>query len=356
MRILFIISCFWAVATLAIAQQNNERNYTDYKPEYRKWKDSYILDKIEYQPDATIFYFRFICDNLNSGGAIFYPPGGKYAWFLKGKDVKHNFPLVAVKNIRRDGILIKREVKDAIFDSPPSDITGYTIFSCEVHFGPLDNEVKVADLIEGPGQEYNRLHFNCFDIKLKTWDDETLGSEEDSQKAIEEFEKQAGKSTQEAPAQEEASLTEEQQPPTEEKKVVSVARPESYSSGRKYLQEASDLVCNQVLILGGIHFQDNSTNYKGIIAARKNIELLAAYLKENPTATVTLYGHTDVFGDKESNMDLSKARVIKIQRWLSMYGIHPKRISCEWFGSDQPIKPEGDPVNRRVEARLVCGG
>lgn len=342
--IVLIISCLLSSFALH-AQENSERNYTDHKPEYRKWQDSYILDKIEYSPTATIFHFRFICDNLNSGGAIFYPPGGKYAWYLKGKDVKHNFPLVAVKNIRRDGILVKREVKSEIFESPPANFTGYTIFSCEVHFGALDNEVKVADLIEGAGQEFNTRHFNCFQIKLKTWDDKTLGNEEDSRKAIAKFEEQAGKSTQEEPIKEEK----------EEAPVVATA-PKEYEAGKTYLTKASDLVCNEVLILGGIRFQDNSTDYKGIIEARKNIDFLASYLKENPKAKLILYGHTDIFGNKAYNMELSKSRVFKVQRWLSMYGIHPKRIECKWYGPDKPLKPEGDPANRRVEAQLNCQG
>lgn len=342
------MGCFWGTIVFVQAQNNLERRYTDHKPEYRKWKDSYILDKIEYRPDATVFHFRFICDNLNSGGAIFYPPGGKYAWYLKGVDVRRDFPLVAVKNIRRDGILIKKEVKDGVFNSPPANLTGYTIFSCEVHFGPLDNEVKMADLIEGYGQEYNRLHFNCFRIKLKTWNDETLGTEEDSRKTIAEFEEQTGKSTQES------TSTTKDDKPSETTAATTKPKGDSYETGKKYLRQSNDLVCNQTLILGGIHFKDNSTEYKGIIAARKNIELLAAHLKNNPATKLTLYGHTDVFGSKERNIELSKARVVKVQRWLSMYGIHPRRISCKWFGPDQPLKPEGDPINRRVEARLDC--
>lgn len=350
MKLLLIITTYLLGGLLvAQAQNNSKRSYTDYKPVYNKWQDSYILDKIEYHPDATIFHFRFICDNLNSGGAIFHPPSGKYAWYLKGRNIKRNFPLIAVKNIRRDGILIKKEVKNEIFESPPANITGYTIFSCEVHFGPLDNEVKTADLIEGLGQEYNKLHFNCFKIKLKTWDDETLGSEEDSKKNIAKFEEQAGKSTQNIPTKEASPVAViEQKPP------ATATQQKEYEVGKKHLKGANDLNCNEVLILSGIHFQDNSTDYKGIIQARKTIEVLATALKKNPAYKLTLYGHTDVFGNKERNMELSRARVIKIQRWLSMYGIHPRRIDCKWYGSEKPIKPKGDPSNRRVEARLEC--
>ncbi len=348
-RFFLLITYFLSFALLAQAQ-NSERQYTDHKPEYRKWQNSYILDKIEYRPDATIFFFRFICDNAVSGGAIFYPPGARDAWYLKGVDVERNFPLVAVKNIRRDGILINKEVKNEVYNSLPLSLSGYTIFSCEVHFGALDNEVKVADLIEGVGQEYNRRHFNCLKIKLKTWDDETLGSEDDSRETIASFEKKTGKST---------------LPPVEKKPIAPVEPPvvaptpsresvKEYTPGKKYLRDSDDLVCNEILILSGIHFQDNSTEYRGIIEARKTMYLLLRYLKEHPKATLTLYGHTDIFGSEEENMDLSKARVFKVQRWLSMYGINPKRIDCQWYGPQKPLEAAGSPKNRRVEARLNC--
>ena len=53
-------------------------------------------------------------------------------------------------------------------------------------------------------------------------------------------------------------------------------------------------------------------------------------------------------------MELSKARVVKIQRWLSMYGIHPDRIDLQWFGSEKPLFIEGNPKNRRVEFKIIC--
>jgi outer membrane protein OmpA-like peptidoglycan-associated protein len=343
----FIVITSFLLSVVALAQaQNSERNYTDHKPEYRKWQDSYILDKIEYTPDATIFFFRFICNNARSGGAVFYPPQHRDAWFLKGKNVERTFPMLAVKNVRKDGVLIKKEVTQ-LYQSDPSGPIGYTIFSCEVHFGALDNEMRVADLIEGRGQEYNRRHFNCFNIKLKTWDAEDLGTEADSRETIAQFEEKTGKSTLNNVS------------PPDKKEVPKVnQRPDSkeaeYKAGTFYLSKAQDLLCDEVMILGGINFQDNSTNFSGTIKARQTLDWLIAYLKEHPQASITIFGHTDIHGNKEKNLDLSKARAYKIQRWLSMYGIHPKRITCKWYGPDRPIYPEGDPRNRRVEARLDC--
>lgn len=354
MRHLFsiVFLCCWTFLGYSQNDLQEKRRYTDHRPEYRKWLDSYILDKIEYQPDATIFHFRFVCDNENSGGAVFYPPGGTYAWYLKGKS--KNFEITAVKNVRRDGKLLKRSVTGSTFSADPNGPTGTTIFSCEVHFGPLDNEMKQADLIEGRGQEYNRRHFNCFNIKLKTWDDEDLGDENDSQETIREFEeKHTGKVV---------TVADDQPDPTPEKTIAQPEKtdtrlpptPTPYGGSTKTLHQPSDIVCGETLVLDRIKFQDNSTEFRGMIAARETLFMLFEYLKEHPEATVTIYGHSDIFGDEERNIELSKKRAIKVQRWLSMYGINPRRIDYEWFGPKHPLLKEGGAANRRVEARLQC--
>lgn len=328
---------------LTTIRAQDSHNYTDHKPKYRKWLDSYILDKIEYQPSSTIFYFRFVCDNESSGGAIFYPPGGEWAWFLKGRDVKENFAITAVKNVRRDNILIKKNVTGKAFNSPPSGKTGYTIFSCEVHFPRLPDNMNEADLIEGVGQEFNRRHFNCFNIKLKTWQDD-LGTEEDSQAEVKKFEAQYN-------AVSDTSSTDE----SDKNPVQPIKnKTNDNSSVKRHMLQAADLKCGKVLILDNIKFHDNSTKFNGMITANRTLYAIFNYMKANPSSTLMLYGHSDVFGPKERNMDLSKQRVVKIQRWLTMYGIKQHRINYEWYGPDKPLIPEGDISNRRVEIKLSC--
>ena len=134
------------------------KDYTDHKPSYRKWQDDYIIDKIEYTTDRTIFYFRFVCKSGKYTSAIFYPPGGKHPWYLKGRDVRKNFYLKEIRNVRRNGKLMKSKVRSSSYSIAAIDGVGFTIFSCEVHFERLPNNVKIVDLIEGPGQEYNKNH------------------------------------------------------------------------------------------------------------------------------------------------------------------------------------------------------
>lgn len=354
-----ILLFFSLVCTSAIIAQD-EHNYTDHKPEYRKWLDSYILDKIEYTPKSTIFYFRFVCDNVNSGGAIFYPPGGESPWYLKGRDVDKDFEITAVKKVFRNGILVKNNVVGEAFNSGPVGATGHTVYSCEVHFQRLPDDVNTADLIEGRGQEFNRRHFNCFNIKLKTWKDD-LGSEKDSKKVVKKFEKKykVEKVTkkeavvEEKPKEDPIVVVEEvikeepviEQKPKEENKYASY----------KTLHSEKDVLCNEKIILDNVKFHDNSTKFKGMIMANHTLNIIFDYMRNHPKSHLNLYGHSDVFGSEERNMDLSKARVVKIQRWLSMYGIKGYRIDYEWFGSEKPLVSEGDIINRRVEIKLTCG-
>lgn len=331
---LFWVILFLVTSNIMIAQESEQHNYTDHKPQYRKWLDSYILDKIEYKPNRTIFHFRFVCNNANSGGATFYPPGGESPWYLKGRGVKKEFDIIAVKNVRRDGILVKNDVISEAFHSDPSSETGHTIFSCEVHFDRLDDDMKEADLIEGHGQEFNRRHFNCFNVKLKTWNDEDLGDENDSKEIVANFEKKyTGKSI---------------------ATTVAEKKDSKYAPSAKRLNSTNDLVCNKVIVLDKIKFHDNSTKFKGMIAANKTLNIVFNYMKEHPKSTITLYGHSDIFGSQDRNMELSKQRVIKVQRWLTMYGIKARRITYEWFGSKKPLVKEGDVINRRVEIKMIC--
>ena len=324
------------------------QEYSDYKPVYRKWQDNYILDKIEYTKSSTIFYFRFVSDSLHI--ATFYEPGHEMAWYLKGKNGK-DFRLKAVKNIRRNGVMM---VSNLTSEKEFKTIKGYdyTTFSCEVHFDRLPNTEKIVDLIEGEGFENDKTHFNCFDVALKTWDNKELGKVEDSKEKIEKFEDKFG-------------IPKSDKPKVEPKKdpiVVKVDNPKKdlikkdptnpYPIPR--LRSKSDIRCNQKMVLDNIQFQDNTTDFKGMVLCQQTMGYVYEFLRDNPKATATIIGHSDVFGPKERNMELSKQRAYKVQRWLSMMGISPFRIDVEYYGSQQPIVKEGSPLNRRVEMFIKC--
>ena len=391
--LLFFALCFIILVTdNQLSAQSG--TYTDHKPTYRKWQDDYILDKIAYTTDRTIFYFRFVCKSGKYTNAIFYPPGGEHPWYLKGRNVKKNYYLKELKYIRRNGKLMKSRVRSSAYSVSALEGVGYTVFSCEVHFERLPNDVTTVDLIEGKGQEYNKNHFNCFNVKLKTWKDKDLGTTKDSDDKVNEFQEKYGveikakeaeeaKKLAEKKAREEAKRKAEAEAKkladeteakrladeagakrladeAEAKRLADVAEAKRLAEEKEFpysvsrLNSEKDIVCGEMLVLDKIKFHDNSTKYKGMIAAKRTISIIFNYMKEHPESSLMLYGHTDIFGPKEFNMELSKARVIKIQRWLSMYGIKSYRINYEWYGPDKPLDPNGNPINRRVEIKVKC--
>ncbi|MFO1389942.1 OmpA family protein [Cellvibrio sp.] len=88
-----------------------------------------------------------------------------------------------------------------------------------------------------------------------------------------------------------------------------------------------------------------------------DIDELARFLTKNPSAKVTIEGHTDNQGNSEFNKTLSLQRAQSVQNILvSKYGVARERITAVGFGAEKPIgdnaTPEGRAQNRRVMAEI----
>lgn len=164
--------------------------YSDHKPNYTKWQNGYIIDKIQYTKDKTIFHFRFAHEYDPLSGvtteAVFYPKGGEYAWYLKDVENGNTYELLEIRNVYRNEKLIKNLVSTTELRSPALDKEN-TIFTCEVHFPRLPETVKSLNLIEGRGKETATNHFNCFNIEVKPANSKDLGSSQDSYRTIQNF-------------------------------------------------------------------------------------------------------------------------------------------------------------------------
>jgi outer membrane protein OmpA-like peptidoglycan-associated protein/tetratricopeptide (TPR) repeat protein len=92
------------------------------------------------------------------------------------------------------------------------------------------------------------------------------------------------------------------------------------------------------------------------------LDAVTAFMKENPTVTIRLDGHTDWFGSERYNDGLSKSRALSAHKWLIDKGIAPNRIENVWFGEANPTvsndnqdgsdSREGRQLNRRVEIKV----
>ncbi len=91
--------------------------------------------------------------------------------------------------------------------------------------------------------------------------------------------------------------------------------------------------------------------------ARENLGEFAKALA-NPMlveAAFEVDGHTDARGTEDYNVGLSERRARSVIDYLAQQGVDAKRLIARGFGKSKPRTDDPfDPVNRRVEARLVA--
>lgn len=77
----------------------------------------------------------------------------------------------------------------------------------------------------------------------------------------------------------------------------------------------------------------------------------ARFLKENPTISVAIQGHTDDVGDDAQNLSLSEDRAQGVKAYLVSLGIDQKRLSAKGYGETQPKVPNDSASNRAKNRR-----
>jgi OOP family OmpA-OmpF porin len=96
------------------------------------------------------------------------------------------------------------------------------------------------------------------------------------------------------------------------------------------------------------------------------LDLIAAYLKANPTVVLEIDVHTDGQGSIRSNEFLSKGRANACAEYLINAGVSPRQLSPKGFGECCPIEKETTPdgkdipaareKNRRVVFKMLNNG
>lgn len=83
------------------------------------------------------------------------------------------------------------------------------------------------------------------------------------------------------------------------------------------------------------------------------LDTVAQVLRDFPTITVEVQGHTDDRGNDDYNMRLSDQRAQSVREYLVGRGIDPTRLQARGYGETRPIESNrtgrGRAVNRRVE-------
>lgn len=366
-RQLYLISSILLLMT-SMLWANDEVNYFDYLPKYRKFKSHYQIDKIEYRDKRTIIYFRFVVQA--DGSFSFFNGAHPNCWYLRTpprmRGIEVQFKLLEIKDIR-----INAEQKMEALTSVPEvdyDIKRGDVITCEMHFVRIPNYIRMLDLIQGKDADLDQNKLNCFDIMIKTHESPLLGDAAGAAQGTERFEqsfpfvkpktKNALLSAAELEKQKQQEAVAKSTKTEPYKEVVdtkgSESKPIDYRPGA--MTTMADLTCNTRTLLPSITFKDNEVKFSGRVKAMQDIKILYDYLIAYPQATLRLHGHTDIFGNDYQNLELSRERALAVKLELVKMGIDRDRIEIFFYGGRQPLKgaEKGGDENRRVEAEPLC--
>jgi OOP family OmpA-OmpF porin len=92
---------------------------------------------------------------------------------------------------------------------------------------------------------------------------------------------------------------------------------------------------------------------------RDEIAKVGSFMKQYPTTTAVIEGHTDNVGDAEYNVGLSQRRAESVVNHLvETYGIDRTRLTAKGYGMANPVADNatdaGRQANRRIEAIIDC--
>jgi outer membrane protein OmpA-like peptidoglycan-associated protein len=71
-----------------------------------------------------------------------------------------------------------------------------------------------------------------------------------------------------------------------------------------------------------------------------------------PDMTILISGYTDSLGTDKYNNKLSENRVNTVYDYLISKGITPNRVKKNWFGEENPVKPNNSDLNRAFNRRV----
>lgn len=121
----------------------------------------------------------------------------------------------------------------------------------------------------------------------------------------------------------------------------------------KVIARLPDRLCVSLKVQFDTDKYDIKPRYHGEIAK------VGEFMKQNPTTTAVIEGHTDRVGSYDYNMKLSQRRAESVVNYLAdKFGIERSRLSAKGYGYTRPIGYNSDPagraMNRRINAIIDC--
>jgi outer membrane protein OmpA-like peptidoglycan-associated protein len=109
------------------------------------------------------------------------------------------------------------------------------------------------------------------------------------------------------------------------------------------------------LILPIVYFDFDQHNLRA--ESVEDINQVISILKKYPYLHLEISGHTDIIGNWDYNVWLSKKRSYEVANYITEAGIDQNRLHLVWYSFDLPAaenkSDEGRQLNRRTEFRLI---
>ena len=70
---------------------------------------------------------------------------------------------------------------------------------------------------------------------------------------------------------------------------------------------------------------------------RATLDKQAAWLKANPSVSITVEGHADERGTREYNLALGERRANSVKDYLISLGVNPARVKTISYGKERPV-------------------
>jgi OmpA-OmpF porin, OOP family len=112
-----------------------------------------------------------------------------------------------------------------------------------------------------------------------------------------------------------------------------------------------------VLTIPDVLFEVDKADLKA--GARRDLTVIAGYLKEHPGQKALIEGHTDSSGTEVYNHELSLRRGTAVETFFLRNGVDPGSLEVRGLGEDYPVASNataaGRQENRRVEIVMLNG-
>jgi outer membrane protein OmpA-like peptidoglycan-associated protein len=113
----------------------------------------------------------------------------------------------------------------------------------------------------------------------------------------------------------------------------------------------NDVEQSDPVILKNIFFETGSASL--LPASLPELQKLLGLMRENPSLSIQIQGHTDNVGTTADNQQLSEDRARAVYEYLSSQGIAPERLTYIGFGETQPIAPNDTEAGRKDNRRTA---